>query len=489
MSIVLAVDIGTGSAKALAVDQAGQEVYSSRAGYATFHPQHDYSEQNPDEIFRAVKKIIRDCPASVKKEVAAISFSSAMHSLMAVEETGTPLSPLIIWSDLRSREESIELRGDKQNLERLSKTGTPVHPMSPLCKLMWLRKNQPDLYDKAHKFIGIKEYVWFSFFQEFEVDQGIASATGLLETGGLNWFSPAVALAGLEAVRLSTPVSVYHHRWLSDPALLEELGFSNPVKCVIGSSDGCLANLGSNAMDSETLSLTIGTSGAVRRAVKRYQQDPQGRVFHYHLDEETIIEGGASNNGAALLDWFSRNFLKEELSMNAFVERALQVPGGAEGLIFLPYVFGERAPHYDPDAAGVFFGVRHHHTLAHFMRAVLEGVGFAMYSIAALLEASSGPYSRVVASGGFTNSPEWVQLIADIFGKPVHLNHHEDASALGAAILGFRAIGENCSVSMPSSIVFHPDETRHKKYIAGYSIFSRLSEKFSEEFHLLSGIH
>jgi gluconokinase len=487
MSVVLAIDIGTGSAKALAVDNDGNELYAHRQAYPTNHPHPNYFEQDPELIFRAVVEVIVSCPPEIKEKTKAISFSSAMHSTMAVDEEGRPLTPLIIWSDLRSKAESRALRASAERFRNLIHTGTPVHPMVPLCKIMWLRSHQPEVFARAHKFIGIKEYVWWRLLGKFEVDYGIASATCLFETERLRWFAQALEYAGIDGTRLSEPVSPYHSAALGE-TFLHEFGFTQPVRCVIGSSDGCLANLGSMAMDHNTLSLTIGTSGAVRRVVRNTSPDPLGRTFRYHLDEHTIIEGGATNNGAVLLNWYAKNFLNDEVDTEQFIRRAMEVPAGSDGLIFLPYVLGERTPTYDPDASGVFFGVKPQHTHAHFMRAILEGIGFALYSIAGLVESNSGPYSRVMASGGFTHSPQWVQIIADIFGKPVHISSYEDASALGAAMMGFKVLGERISIPKSASKVFQPESSVHNRYIPYFRLFEKLYQKLEVDFQELAGL-
>lgn len=473
MSIVLAIDIGTSSAKALAVDQKGQQVFNCHESYPTNYPEPGYAEQDPAIILHAVKKVIRISSERIKEKISTIAFSSAMHSILAVAADGSALTPLIIWSDLRSKKESQELNENSQAIDFAIHTGTPIHPMSPLCKLIWLRKNLPDIFESTHKFIGIKEYIWFNLFGVFEVDHGIASATGLFETTKLDWYKPSLVSTGILNERLSTPVSVCHQRELTNPTLLSEFGFKEPVRFVIGSSDGCLANLGSFAMDPQTLSLTIGTSGAIRRAMRQASNRHQ-KIFWYHLDEETLIEGGASNNGAVLLEWFSKNFLNEKIDSDVFIERAVKIPAGAEGLIFLPYVNGERAPLYDPDASGIFFGIKQHHTIEHFMRALLEGIGFALFSIAELMEGTGGTYTKLVASGGFTQSNEWVQIIANIFGKPVNVNNIENASALGAAMIGFKAIGETYEFSEEPMKVFEPDLSAHGLYKMQFKRFRKI---------------
>lgn len=476
MNVILSIDIGTSSVKALAVDVNGIEVYKAQQSYSTYYPKPDFAEQNPDEILEAVKKLIRECPKHSKVKLAAISFSSAMHSIMAVDGAGKPLTPLIIWSDLRSKIEHQTLYERGQGLDLSINTGTPVHPMSPVCKVIWLKNNLPEIFDRTTKFIGVKEYIWFQFFGCYEIDQGIASATGMLQTGSLDWYPAALEAMGIDSSKLSKPVSVYHKRELLKTNLLADLGFSKSVVCVIGSSDGCLANLGSFIMDDKTLSLTVGTSGALRRTVKVSNPDSKGKVFRYHLDEQTWVEGGATNNGAILLEWYSRIFSVEKENLETIIKEATQLPKKPDDLIFVPYVFGERAPIYDPDASGSFYGIKKHHTNVHFLKAILEGVGFALFSISKLLELKGGSFEKLVASGGFTKSEGWVQIITDIFGKPMSLYEHENASALGAAIMGFHAIDLPYNFSQQPMNTFHPNDVAHRHYALMFERFNKLSK-------------
>jgi gluconokinase len=338
---------------------------------------------------------------------------------------------------------------------------------------MWWQKHDPQIIKRAHKFVGVKEYIWFRFFECYEVDFGIASATGLLDIERKLWFDPALALAGINSDKLSVPVSVYHHRNITNKTLLTEFGLSSQIPVVIGSSDGCLAQLGSGAMDSTSLSLTIGTSGAVRRVVMK-QNETNPLVFRYLLDEDTVIEGGATNNGAVLIDWFQKTYLSEPISTEKFIERAFTAPPGANGLLFLPYIYGERAPLYDPDASGIFLGMHQQHRQEHVMRAVLEGIVFALYDIALLIEKNSGAYEHIVASGGFVRSHKWLQLVADVFGKLVHVPQREDASAWGAALLGFRALHVPTHNNVIQSTILFPNETIHQQYKIQLEQFKKL---------------
>ena len=266
MKRILAVDIGTTSAKALVVSERGEVLASSQEFYSIYNPQPDYAEQNPEEIFTAVKKIIRSAADQVKGQVDGVSFSSAMHSLILVNEAGVALTPLITWADLRSKDEARELRSRPEGQIIYKETGTPIHSMSPLCKILWFKKHAPEVFAQAFKFIGIREYIGSKLFHEYTIDHSIASATGMFNGAAREWCTRALEVTGLSARQLSTPRPVYHISKIADEKMAADLGLAVHIPWILGASDGCLANLGSGAMDAETLSVTVGTSGAVRKA-------------------------------------------------------------------------------------------------------------------------------------------------------------------------------------------------------------------------------
>jgi gluconokinase len=251
---------------------------------------------------------------------------------------------------------------------------------------------------------------------------------------------------------------------------------------VIGGGDGCLANLGSGAVQPGETALTIGTSGAIRMTTRSPEDDPGERVFNYILSADRYACGGATNNGGNVLKWLFEKVLgvgDREEEWQRKVREADEVPPGCEGLIFLPYLQGERAPVWDADARGVFFGVRSVHDHRHFTRACLEGVSYSLYQIGASVTETTGPIERIYASGGFTRSDIWLQMIADIFNKEVALSGAADASAIGAAITGFQALGliENLDAAKDLIHVvrtFEPDAARHALYLENYRIFAQL---------------
>jgi len=474
---IIGVDIGTSSTKSIVQRMNGKITTVFQQPYITRHPQPGYSEQNPEEILAAVKVGIRQVVAETGGAPAAISFSSAMHSIMAVSHEGSPLTPLIIWADNRSEPYALGLRDTSEGQLIYRRTGTPVHAMSPLCKIMWMREQQPALFSQTALFMGIKEYIFQHFFDTAIIDHSIASATGLFDIHTLEWCAPALAAAGITAERLPQPVPVNHIVTGLKAGLAQELGIPEHTPFVIGGSDGCLAQLGSRAMDEGHATLTIGTSGAVRMAGSRPLTDAKARVFTYLLTDDVYITGGATNNGGVVLQWLVRDFLQQPLAaLNQLVNDALLTNSGR--LLCLPYLLGERAPIWDSNASAAFIGIQPQHTAAHFTRAVLEGICFALFSIKEALLETAGPVRKISVSGGFTSSPGWIQLLADIFGQDMHLQQESDASALGAIMLAAETLGWPAPEDPAASeTVFRADPGRFEEYQEKYRRFLKLYQQ------------
>jgi gluconokinase len=476
---IIGVDIGTSSTKSIVRGMNGKVLAVFQQPYTTQHPQPDYSEQDPDVILDAVKTGIREVVTRLGAAPAAISFSSAMHSILAVNAEGVPLTPLIIWADNRSEPYALALRDTPEGQLIYRQTGTPIHAMSPLCKLMWLRE-QPSLFAQAAMFPGIKEYIFHHFFGNYIIDHSIASATGLFDIHTLQWCAPALAVAGITPAQLPQPVPADHIIKGLRVNIAKELGIPADTPFVIGGSDGCLAQLGSGAMAEGHATLTIGTSGAVRMAGQQPLTDVKARLFTYLLTDDVYITGGATNNGGVVLQWLVRDFLQKPLSdLNILVGEALSVDPGR--LLCLPYLLGERAPVWNSHASAAFIGIQPQHTPAHFTRAVLEGICFALYSIKTALSETAGPVQKISVSGGFTSSPGWIQLLADIFGQDMYLQQESDASALGAIILAARALGwPEPDDSIPATeVVFKPDRNKFEGYQEKYRRFEKVYEQLA----------
>ena len=489
---ILGTDIGTGSTKTLAVDFSGKVLCTSQGYYDIQSPEPGYSEQEPAGIFNAFRESIKETVSKMDGPPAAISLSSAMHGLMAVDESCRPLTKLILWSDSRSSTIAERLKNLPEGKSIYEATGTPIHSMSPLCKIIWLRENASELFARAWKFISIKEYIWFQLFQKFEIDYSLASATGLFHIEHLAWNTESLALAGITGQKLSKPVPTDFIRTDMEEKMAAILQVPASTPFCIGASDGCLANLGTNSLKSGTAAITIGTSGAVRIARTKPLCNYSTMGFNYLLDEATFICGGPVNNGGSVVQWLLKSFLSREPVKDDDYHKLFadieMVPAGSKGLLFLPYINGERAPMWDEESCGVFFGVKSYHSQAYFLRAALEGVCFALQEVLLSIEDPAHPIQQVNASGGFVQSPVWVQLLANITGKKISVLQTEDASATGAAWLGLKAlhiIPDYSSLQQEKGMDVHPQKEAVKVYKKAAAIFKTLYPSLKTSMHLL----
>jgi gluconokinase len=441
---VIGVDIGTGSTKAVALNIKRKVIGVSQVYYNTDSPKAGYAEQGPEIIWKAFVNCITEVITKIKTLPATVSISSAMHSLLVVNDKNKAITPLITWEDTRSEKIAAALRKSASGKAIYEATGTPIHSMSPLCKIKWLGENEKNIFKDAAKFISIKEFIWFRLFGKYETDYSIASSTGLFNIKTLKWNTNSLKFCNIKSSQLSEPVATDFTRNGINADIASTLHLDTSTKFCIGASDGCLANVGSNAVEHDSVALTIGTSGAVRIASPVPISNYSAMIFNYILDDSTFISGGPVNNGGNVLKWmfktFARNSSPTSEDYKSIFSEIKKVPAGSEGLIFLPYLYGERAPIWDERASGVFFGIRSLHTNAHFFRAALEGVCFALNNILEILESSTKSIQQLNVSGGFVHSKIWMQILADITRKKVCLVQTQDASSIGAALMGMKAL-------------------------------------------------
>jgi gluconokinase len=362
--------------------------------------------------------------------------------------------------------------------------------MSPLCKIKWFSQHEHTVFNNTATFISIKEYIWHKLFGVYEIDHSVASATGLFHVVGGHWFLPALQFCGIRREQLSTPVPTHHVRTGLQPTTASLLHLPPGIPFCIGASDGCLANVGSNALSAGTAALTIGTSGAVRVASSRPVAIFPDMLFNYRLDANTFICGGAVNNGGNVVRWLLQQFLarpsqtQEDYAM--LFNLVAQAPAGCEGLFCLPYLHGERTPLWDEQTCGVFFGFRPQHRQSHFIRAAVEGVCFGLYAVLKKLEEQTGPVHTLQVSGGVVHSDTWMQVLADVTGKTLCLVQSGDASAIGAALF-YLKVASLRSDYLPAAgeaeQVFKPHAGNHVIYQKAFPVFSGLYQTVKATMH------
>lgn len=497
---MLGVDIGTTSTKAVLYRETGEIIAQENNGYALDTPDVSTAEQDPEEIFLAVRLSIKNVmhqSAINPEDLSFISFSSAMHSVIAIDEDDQPLTRCITWADNRSADWAKKIKADLNGHEIYLRTGTPIHPMSPLCKITWIRHDKPDIAQQTKKYIGIKEYIFHQFFGEYVVDHSIASATGMMNLKTLEWDKEALDVAGITADKLSRLASTREMMTGCREDLAKEMGITRETRFVIGASDGVLSNIGVNAIKKGEVAVTIGTSGAIRTVIPKPRTDAKGRIFCYALTEDHWVIGGPVNNGGMVLRWIRDEFAASEVETakrlgvdpyEVLTKIASRVEPGANGLLFHPFLAGERAPLWNANVRGSFIGLTLNHKKEHMVRAALEGVIYNLYSVfLALVEVMDTPVTAIKATGGFAKSELWRQMMADIFDQNVIIPESHESSCLGACLLGLYAQGKIDSFDVAEDLIgstheHKPDASHVGAYRELMAIFIRISRSLEDEY-------
>ncbi|MEO5908384.1 MAG: gluconokinase [Ginsengibacter sp.] len=487
---IIGIDIGTGSTKAVAMDSKGIIICNSQFFNPTQNLHPGFSEQDPALIWKAFTDCINKIITDLKHPPVSISLSSAMHSLMVMDKNNKSITSLITWADTRSGNIAERIRNLPAAKTLYKTTGTPIHSMTPLCKIIWLKENAPKIFAAAYKFISIKEFIWFKLFKAFEIDHSIASATGLFDIKKLKWNDFSLKLCGINSAKLSEIVPTNFLRKNVDSSICTLLHISSETFFCIGASDGCTANVGSYAVAKGTAALTIGTSGAVRIASSKPIFDFASMSFNYLLDEKTFICGGPVNNGGNVVEWLFETILNNSKPSKRDYKNLFKIidtiPAGSKGLIFLPYLFGERAPVWDEKSSGIFFGIKSSHTHAFFLRATLEGICYSMNQVLGIVESSTKKIVQLNVGGGFIHSRIWMQILADITGKKLCVIETEDSSAIGAALINMKALNmikEYDSLKPKNNQVVDPDMKDHAVYEKYYAVFKRLYKPMKKLMH------
>ena len=463
-SFYIGIDIGTTATKAVCFDTKGKVIRQFSQSYSMYHPKPDWSIQKPDEVLAAVLKCIKEITKGIKPEF--ISFSSAMQSIIAVNKDGTPITDVLLWADNRSNVCAEKLKHSKEGKDFYQKTGIPIHPFSPMTKIAWFKEFDTEVFLKTYKFISIKEYVWQKLTGEYAIDSSMASGTGLMNIHNLKWETDILDYLTIKENQLSTIYSPTHQR----------KGLDDNFLYILGGGDGALANLGTGAMKQGRIALTIGTSGAVRLPIDKPYIDAEMRTQCYHLIGNQYLKLGAVNNGAIILQWLKESILKTDDSFETLFEEAEKIPAGSEGLLFVPYLLGERAPIWDASAEGTLLGIRIIHTRAHLIRATLEGILFGLLSVTEILlpDLDKRHGTTIMASGGFGKSELWLQMVADIFQMNVAVSETTEGSAWGAVLLGMKSIKIEVSDNNPPMKLFLPNPQNKKVYEQNFDKFKRV---------------
>lgn len=494
MKYLIGVDVGTTTTKAVLYDEHATIIGHFIKGYSIYRDPQGMAEQDPETILQAVETVIR---AAIHRadletgELLGVAFSTANQGLLLLDKHYRPLTRIITWADTRARQDATNLKATPEGSHLYQLTGTPIHPMAPLTKLIWIRREQPELFRQMHHVADIKSYIFWRLFKKFKVDLSIASCTGLLNIHTGKWDQTALKLAGISEEQL--PMLVEPTAQETTMIETERQRMDVPLKTpfVYGAFDGALSNIGVGAIRSGQVAITIGTSAAVRVIVDRPVIDPQERLFCYMVDRKHWIVGGPLNNGGDVFQWAAHHLIdqealeKEQVDRYTLANRIIEgTSAGSHGLLFHPYLEGERAPIWDANARGDFFGLTVLHTRADMLRAVLEGINFNIASVFKVVTELVGQPLSVTATGGFARSKVWRQMLADILDCRVNVPVSYESGCLGAAVMVLQSIGLASNYGVITSYL--GKETTHEPQPQAAAIYRRLFPLFCQVEKLLT---
>jgi len=436
---LLGIDISTTGAKALLIDQAGCVISSATTPLTLFTPRPLWSEQDPRDWWQGIVQSIRQALAQAEisgSDVAAIGLTGQMHGLVLLNEQGEVLRPAILWNDQRTGPQCDEMRFRLGKERLIQITGNDALTGFTAPKVLWVQQNEPEIYAQGHHILLPKDYVRFKLTSAYAMDKADGAGTILFDLKARNWSPEVLAALEIPAEWLPPTYEGPEITGLVSRQAAEETGLAQGTPVVGGGGDQAAQAVGVGAVQPGIVALTLGTSGVVFATTPTALVEPQGRLHAFcHAVPGRWHFMGVMLSAAGSLQWY-RDELAPRTKFDDLVAEAKDVPPGSEGLLFLPYLTGERTPYPDPLARGAWVGLTVRHRRAHMTRAVLEGVAFGIKdSFTLIQQAGLGGIQQVRISGGGAKSPIWQQIMADVLGVGLVTVNTTEGAAFGAALL------------------------------------------------------
>ena len=480
----LGMDVGTSGARAVLVDEQGHIVSSASEDHAPFRTAHPgWAEQDPEEWWRAsliaIKSAIAAAPTP-QEPIAAIGLTGQMHGAVLLDQEGNVLRPALIWCDTRTQPQCDWLTNELGYERLIDLTCNPALPNFTLTKLLWVKQHEPELFAKTAHILCPKDYVRFRLTGTYAIDVQEASGTLLLDVTHRCWSNEVAKAAGIpeswlpelfESQQICAKIS-------EEAANLTGLTAGTPV--VAGSGDQGAGAIGMGILEPGSVSATIGTSGVVFAATAAPVKDPQGRLHTFcHAVPGRWHVMGVTQSAGLSLRWLKETFFAGQ-DYDSLSALAAKVPAGCEGLEYAPYLLGERTPHLDPIVRAAFTGISTHHTAAHFVRAVLEGVAYSLQDTFTLFSELSIPVKGIRLGGGGARGHLWREVQAAVYGHAVEILTAEEGGAFGAALLAGVGAGawpnlaSACAAGISVAQTVEPNPAWQATYAVAYKRWRNL---------------
>lgn len=489
MPYLLGLDIGTSGAKALLCDERGAVLATATAEYPLSTPQPLWSEQNPSDWWRGARQALRDVLAQARvdaSQIVGLGLTGQMHGAVFLDEAGEVIRPALLWNDQRTADECDEITQSVGAARLIEIAGNPALTGFQAPKILWLRNHEPEHFARVAQVLLPKDYIRLLLTGERATDASDAAGTLLLDLHTRDWSDEILTALGIPREWLPR---VYEGPTLTGgllPRVAEALGLPDDLPVVAGGGDNAAAAVGTGIVRTGAVSSSVGTSGVLFAHADEIALDPRGRLHtfchavpqQYHLMAVTLAAGGSFR-------WL-RDTLRESdsgtqaLSYDEMTRAAAMVPPGSEGLIFLPYLSGERTPHLDPLARGAFIGLTARHGAAHMIRAVMEGVTFSLRDGLEIMRDLGLPVEQIRVTGGGGRSELWRQMQADIYNAEVATLAVEEGPAYGAALLAgvgtglFSSVADAADRCVAVTSMLAPDARAQAQYERSYSVYRDL---------------
>ena len=497
MKYVLGVDLGTSAVKVILVNQHGEIKKEATREYPLSHPAPGYSEQNADDWVKgsveSIKEII-DSGVVNPEDIEGLSFSGQMHGLVLIDETGNPLRPAILWNDVRTTAQCVKIT-ETMGAELLDNLKNKALEGFTLPKILWVQEHEPEIFAKATNFLLPKDYLRFRLTGVIDMDISDAAGTLMLDFAAASWsksvcekfnINPNICPPLIGATELSGTIS---------PEIAKATGLTVNTKVFGGGADNACGALGAGIVNSEVAMCSIGTSGVILSYEESADADYQGAVqFHSHAMPNAFYSMGVTLAAGNSLDWFKSTFAKD-LSFSDMLANVGSIKPGSNGLLFTPYIVGERAPHADALIRGSFIGMDTNHTFDHFARAVLEGITFSLKDSLELMKtAGKKEINEIISIGGGAKNEDWLQMQADIFNAKIIKLTSEQGPALGSAIIAamgcewFESFEACTEVFIGYEKEFMPIPENVAVYEEAYKIYTQIypqTKGLNEQLHAL----
>jgi xylulokinase len=493
MKYVIGVDLGTSAVKTLLIGQDGSIKAEATREYPLYHDKAGWSEQEPEDWVTGTTGALQELVAesSVNPlDIEGISFSGQMHGLVLLDENNKPVRRAILWNDTRTTEQCREIErtlGDKL----LSVTRNPALEGFTLPKILWVKQNETAIYARADKFLLPKDYLRLRLTGELHMDLSDAAGTLLLDVAGRSWSEDVLKAFGISAAFCPPLVEAGAYVGKVSQAAAKETGLSEATSVFAGGADNACGAIGAGILSPGLTLCSIGTSGVVLTYEADSDANYEGKVhFFNHGKENAFYAMGVTLAAGYSLSWFRNTFAKGE-SYESLLAGVSEIGPGSNGLLFTPYLVGERTPHADAMIRGSFIGMDGSHTRAHFARSVMEGITFSLNESIDLFRAAGKTVDTIVSIGGGAKNPLWLQMQADIFRANVVSLENEQGPGLGAAMLAAVGCGWYPSLDACATIfvkhaqTYTPNSAAAERYESLFRIYQQAYSQTKDINHSL----